>query len=58
MMRRETIRGALGFLVVTSLLMGQAAEGRPVVHVRGMPYPLREGSIQELLRPEGEDLFR
>lgn len=41
-----------------SLLMGQAAEGRPVVHVRGMPYPLREGSIQELLRPKEEDLFR
>lgn len=41
-----------------SLLMGQAAEGRPVVHLRGMPYPLREGSIQELLRPEQEDLFR
>ncbi len=41
-----------------SLLMGQAAEGRPVVHVRGMPYPLREGSIQDLLRPKEEDLFR
>ena len=41
-----------------SLLMGQAAEGRPVVHLRGMPYPLREGSIQELLRPKEEDLFR
>ena len=41
-----------------SLLMGQAAEGRPVVHLRGMPYPLREGSTQELLRPKEEDLFR
>ncbi len=27
-----------------SLVMGQAAEGTPVVHVRGFPYPLREGS--------------
>ncbi|MGB7873110.1 MAG: coenzyme F420-0:L-glutamate ligase, partial [Anaerolineales bacterium] len=26
-----------------SLMMGQAAEGTPVVHVRGFPYPLREG---------------
>jgi len=41
-----------------SLLMGQAAEGRPVVHLRGMPYPLREGTTQELLRPKEEDLFR
>ena len=41
-----------------SLLMGQAAEGTPVVHVRGFPYPLREGSLYELLRPKEQDLFR
>ncbi len=41
-----------------SLLMGQADEGRPVVHVRGLPYPLREGLARELLRPESQDLFR
>ena len=41
-----------------SLLMGQAAEGTPVVHVRGFPYPLREGSLQELIRPREQDLFR
>lgn len=41
-----------------SVLMGQAAEGRPVVHVRGLPYPLREGSVGELLRPKEQDLFR
>lgn len=41
-----------------SLLMGQAAEGRPVVHVRGFPYPLRKGSLTELLRPREQDLFR
>jgi coenzyme F420-0:L-glutamate ligase/coenzyme F420-1:gamma-L-glutamate ligase len=41
-----------------SLLMGQAGEGTPVVHVRGFPYPLREGSLQELLRPRDQDLFR
>jgi len=41
-----------------SLMMGQAAEGTPVVHVRGFPYPLREGSIKELLRPREQDLFR
>jgi coenzyme F420-0:L-glutamate ligase/coenzyme F420-1:gamma-L-glutamate ligase len=41
-----------------SLVMGQAAEGTPVVHVRGFPYPLREGSSTELLRPKELDLFR
>lgn len=41
-----------------SLVMGQAAEGTPVVHVRGFPYPLREASLQELLRPRDRDLFR
>lgn len=41
-----------------SLVMGQAAEGTPVVLVRGFPYPLREGSLAELFRPRQEDLFR
>jgi len=41
-----------------SLMMGQAAEGTPVVHVRGFPYPLREANLSELLRPEERDLFR
>jgi coenzyme F420-0:L-glutamate ligase/coenzyme F420-1:gamma-L-glutamate ligase len=41
-----------------SLVMGQAAEGTPVVHARGFPYPLRDGSLQEILRPKDQDLFR
>lgn len=41
-----------------SLVMGQAAEGTPVVHARGFPYALREGQLSELIRPEREDLFR
>jgi len=41
-----------------SLVMGQAAEGTPVVHVRGFPYSLREGSLKELIRPKEQDLFR
>ena len=41
-----------------SLVMGQAAEATPVVHVRGFPYTLREGKMGELLRPEDEDMFR
>ena len=41
-----------------SLVMGQAAEGTPVVHVRGFPYPLREAALKELIRPKDQDLFR
>jgi coenzyme F420-0:L-glutamate ligase / coenzyme F420-1:gamma-L-glutamate ligase len=41
-----------------SLIMGEAAEGIPAVHVRGFPFPLREGSIKELIRPKENDLFR
>jgi coenzyme F420-0:L-glutamate ligase / coenzyme F420-1:gamma-L-glutamate ligase len=41
-----------------SLVMGEAAEGIPAVHVRGFPHPLREGSLKELIRPKGTDLFR
>jgi len=41
-----------------SLVMGQAAEGTPIVLARGVPYARREGSARELLRPENMDLFR
>ncbi len=41
-----------------SLMMGQAAEGRPVVIVRGLPPPARDGNAQELVRPKRIDLFR
>jgi coenzyme F420-0:L-glutamate ligase / coenzyme F420-1:gamma-L-glutamate ligase len=41
-----------------SLVMGQAAEGTPVVHVRGFPYPLRPSNLKELIRPKDMDLFR
>ncbi len=41
-----------------SLVMGQAAEGSPVVHVRGFPYALREAELGEILRPREQDMFR
>lgn len=41
-----------------SLIMGQAAEGRPVIHARGFPCPRRDGSAAELVRPKDQDLFR
>jgi coenzyme F420-0:L-glutamate ligase/coenzyme F420-1:gamma-L-glutamate ligase len=41
-----------------SLVMGQADERVPVMHVRGFPYPLREANHMELIRPVETDLFR
>ena len=41
-----------------SLIMGQASEKIPVVHVRGFPYPLRDACLNEVIRPEKRDLFR
>jgi len=41
-----------------SLLMGQANESAPVIHVRGFPYKLRKSSLKEVLRPKSKDLFR
>jgi coenzyme F420-0:L-glutamate ligase / coenzyme F420-1:gamma-L-glutamate ligase len=54
-----TVVGAADELAAAaSLVMGQAAEGTPVVHVRGFPFPLREASLKEMLRPKDQDLFR
>ncbi len=41
-----------------SLLQGQADEGRPIVHVRGVPRTGREGSAREIVREKELDLFR
>lgn len=54
-----TVVGAADELAAAaSLVMGQAAEGTPVVHVRGFPYSLRESALVEMLRPKEDDLFR
>ena len=54
-----TLVGAADELAAAaSLVMGQAAEGTPAVHGRGFPYPLREGSLKELLRDRETDMFR
>ncbi|MBA4420866.1 MAG: coenzyme F420-0:L-glutamate ligase [Anaerolinea sp.] len=41
-----------------SLVMGQAGERIPAVHVRGFPYPLRKSTLTELIRPRELDMFR
>jgi coenzyme F420-0:L-glutamate ligase / coenzyme F420-1:gamma-L-glutamate ligase len=57
-LRVTEIGAADELAAAASLLMGQAGEGRPVVHARGFPYPLRPGKASELLRPAQLDLFR
>ncbi|MBS9478010.1 coenzyme F420-0:L-glutamate ligase [Ancylobacter radicis] len=41
-----------------SLLMGPAAEARPVVLLRGLGWSAADSPAAELIRPENEDLFR
>jgi coenzyme F420-0:L-glutamate ligase / coenzyme F420-1:gamma-L-glutamate ligase len=56
---RVTVVGVADELAAAaSLMMGQASEGTPIVHARGFPYPMREGTLSEMIRPEAEDLFR
>ncbi|MBE0671989.1 MAG: coenzyme F420-0:L-glutamate ligase [Anaerolineales bacterium] len=56
---RITIIGAADELAAAaSLMMGQASEGKPIVHIRGFPYPLQEGTIKDLIRPKEQDMFR
>ncbi len=57
-LRVTQVAAADELAAAASLMMGQAAEATPAVHVRGFPYSLREGSLQELIRPKETDLFR
>lgn len=57
-MRVTTIAAADELAAAASLLMGQTSEGTPVVHARGFPYPLREGTVAELIRDKEKDMFR
>jgi coenzyme F420-0:L-glutamate ligase/coenzyme F420-1:gamma-L-glutamate ligase len=57
-MRVTTIAAADELAAAASLLMGQTSEGTPVVHARGFPYPVREGTVSELIRDKEKDMFR
>lgn len=57
-LRVTTVAAADELAGSASLVMGQADERVPVVHVRGFPFDLREGSFGELRRPTELDLFR
>jgi coenzyme F420-0:L-glutamate ligase / coenzyme F420-1:gamma-L-glutamate ligase len=57
-LRVTLIAAADELAAAASLMMGQAAECTPVVHVRGFPYELRASQLGEILRPKDMDLFR
>ena len=57
-LRVTLIAAADELAAAASLVMGQADECLPLVHVRGFPYPLREARLQELIRPKDQDMFR
>lgn len=57
-LRATTVGAADELAAAASIVMGQASEGCPAVHVRGFPYSLREGRLSELLRPKEMDTFR
>ena len=41
-----------------SIVMGQADEGRPAVHIRGYSVRTGQGNAQDLIRAQEQDLFR
>jgi coenzyme F420-0:L-glutamate ligase/coenzyme F420-1:gamma-L-glutamate ligase len=57
-LKATIIAAADQLAAAATLVMGEAEEGIPVVHVRGFPYPLRQSSIDEVIREKEKDLFR
>jgi len=57
-LRITTVAAADELAGSASLVMGQADERVPAVHVRGFPFKLRDGTLNELIRPTEMDLFR
>lgn len=41
-----------------TILFGQAREGTPVVHTRGVPHSMGDGRARDLVRPREQDLFQ
>jgi coenzyme F420-0:L-glutamate ligase/coenzyme F420-1:gamma-L-glutamate ligase len=57
-LRTSTVGFADEIAAAASLLMGQGAEGTPVVLVRGLAWREAPNPAHTLIRPESEDLFR
>lgn len=57
-MRMTEVAVADELAAAASLLMGQAAEGLPVVHVRGFTCEAPHNDARSLIRPKERDMFR
>lgn len=57
-LQSTTVGFADELAAAASMVMGQAAEGRPVVVIRGANSACAAGCAQDLLRPRDMDLFR
>ncbi|MBM3136705.1 MAG: coenzyme F420-0:L-glutamate ligase [Chloroflexi bacterium] len=57
-LRITIVAAADELAAAASLMMGQAAERVPAVHIRGFPYTFTDTSINDVLRPAETDLFR
>lgn len=56
---RITIQGYADMIAsAAGLLTGEGAEGRPVVHLRGLHRLAQDGRARDLVRPPEQDLFR
>jgi len=55
---QSTEIGLANELVAASVMLGQAAEGRSVVIIRGSPYAGLHGTARDPQRPATMDLFR
>jgi coenzyme F420-0:L-glutamate ligase/coenzyme F420-1:gamma-L-glutamate ligase len=57
-LRHTEVGAADEIASAASLLMGQSAEGHPIVLARGLPLQRGEGKAADLIRPKELDLFR
>jgi coenzyme F420-0:L-glutamate ligase/coenzyme F420-1:gamma-L-glutamate ligase len=57
-LRVTTVARADELAAAAGLITGQAAEGIPVVLIRGASYPQGEGRAVDMQRPKEKDLFR
>ncbi|MBK8431944.1 MAG: coenzyme F420-0:L-glutamate ligase [Chloroflexi bacterium] len=56
-LRHTTVGTADEIASAASLLMGQAAEATPIVHLRGLCLPPQNGRAADLIRPAEQDLY-
>ncbi len=57
-LQHTTVGVADEIAAAAGLLMGQAAEGTPVVLIRGLELPSENGRAADLIRPKEMDLYR